>query len=59
MSIPEIADQVRDAVTTGITTGQTLASLDDSIRQVLDGLPYADMKAVHAHLANDASTDQT
>jgi hypothetical protein len=56
VSIPEIAEQVRDAVTTGLTNGQTRAELDDTIRQTLHGLTTADMKAVHAHLAD---TDQT
>ncbi|MFJ7297518.1 hypothetical protein [Streptomyces collinus] len=50
MTIRDIAEQVRDAVHTGVARGKTLQQLDDDIRTVLDGVPHADIKAVHAHI---------
>jgi hypothetical protein len=57
MTIPEIADQVRDAVHAGVDLGKTFQQLDDDIRTVLEGMPYADMKAVHAHIEQSAPND--
>jgi hypothetical protein len=57
MTIPDIADQVRDAVHTGVASGKTLQQLDDDIRTVLDGVPHADIKAVHAHIEQSATDD--
>jgi hypothetical protein len=56
MTIRDIADQVRNAVHTGAGHGKTLQQLDDDIRTVLDGVPHADIKAVHAHIT--ATDDQ-
>jgi hypothetical protein len=58
MTIPKIAEQVRNAVHTGVARGKTLQQLDDDIRTVLEGVPYADMKAVHAHLEQSGTDDQ-
>jgi hypothetical protein len=55
MTIRDIADQVRDAVHAGVDLGKNLQQLDDDIRTVLDGVPHADIKAVHAHIT---ATDQ-
>ena len=53
MTIPEIANQVRDTVRTGVTAGKTLQQLDADIANVLEGLPHADIKAVHAHITQN------
>lgn len=58
MTVQEIAQQVKNAVKDGITRDKTLQQLDDDIRTVLDGVPHADIKAVHAHITDPATDDQ-